>query len=130
GEGEAPDQCIVLGAEQEERIGLIGPHVLGVAAQALAKRRTGQIVGRPGRFPRGEKLAARLAQLRPGRVVRPLRATQHDALAYDRLQRLRCSQGTKQSHRWTSSCPAVETLGDCRGTLKPLTRPERSNRGT
>ena len=37
GKREPADQGVVLAAEQEERIGLIGPHVLGIAPQPLAE---------------------------------------------------------------------------------------------
>ena len=48
--------------ENQEGEGFVARHVLGLAAQAAAKRRAREIVVRPGRLPRRQEVAALLAQ--------------------------------------------------------------------
>src|SRR5207245_4809028 len=57
----AANQHVVSIAENEERVGLVGALVLGVALEAAAERPACEIIGRPDRLPRFKKGAALLA---------------------------------------------------------------------
>src|SRR5262249_54532224 len=69
-----------------------------VALYATAERRAREIVDRPDRLPRREKIAACFAQCRPFLEVVHLRRAQHDAVAFDALQRFRKIDGAEKSH--------------------------------
>ena len=92
------DQHLVA-AEQEERVSLIGPLILGVAPQPSPERTTGKIVRRPGRLPWREERAACLAQRRPVGVVAALRRAQEHALPFDHGKRLGKIDGAEERHR-------------------------------
>src|SRR5690348_13969295 len=48
-QGEAADQHVVLAAEDEERIGLVGAPILSIALEAAPERAAGEIIGQIGR---------------------------------------------------------------------------------
>src|SRR5262245_11576866 len=98
GDGEAAPQRMDGTAKQEERIAHVGPQVLGIALQAATEGTTRQIVGEPGRLPRREEVAARLAQRRPFGEVRHLRRPQEHALSLDDGKRLGKRNRAEEGH--------------------------------
>ena len=65
GEGQSADQRAIGVADDQKRVALIGPQVLGIASDATPERASRQIVRRPGRLPRLEKLASYPRAMRP-----------------------------------------------------------------
>src|SRR5271154_1848979 len=57
----APEECVVIRTEHEERISRIEARLALIALEATAVGTLGQFVGSPGRFPGGEKSAAFVA---------------------------------------------------------------------
>src|SRR5579862_5851669 len=136
GERQSADECAVRVAKDQECVALVGTDVLTVAPDAAPERASGQIVGRPGRLPRGEKIATGLSQRRPFDKVRHLRHAQRDTITADRRRRLGKVDGTEERHSrldellwkyvWRSRGPAGQTLGDCRRAFKPGAESEHS----
>src|SRR5262249_22080675 len=58
---QSAQQNVVVLAEHEERISKVPALVFGIALDATPKGRAGEIVGRPGRLPGSEEIAACLA---------------------------------------------------------------------
>ena len=98
GQRQAADQRVVRPADDEEGIALVGAQVLAIAADAAPERAAGEIVGRPGRLPRREEIAAGFAQRRPLGEVGHLRRAQHDAVAGDRRRRFAEINGAEERH--------------------------------
>jgi hypothetical protein len=98
GQGQAAYENIVVLAENEERVSQIAALVLGIALDATAKRRSGQVVGGPSRLPRREEVATRLAQRRPFGTIGHLWGTQNDAVARDRGHQVGRADGAKECH--------------------------------
>src|SRR5690349_2631558 len=60
GEGNAPEQRVVLVAKNQKCVSLVGALILVVALEPAAKRRAAEIIRRPDRLPRRKKVAALL----------------------------------------------------------------------
>jgi hypothetical protein len=80
-----PRICAGLLLADEKGIAGTGGDFLVVAADTAAKRRSFEIVFRPGRFPRLQEVCARGPQRGPFRVVGEVGVAQMNALAGDDL---------------------------------------------
>ena len=98
GERQPAHQRSVRVAHDQKRVTLIASQILGVTLDPPPEGAAGQIVDRPGRLPRCEKLAAGFAQRRPFLEVRHLRRAQHHTVAFDALQRFGEIDGAKERH--------------------------------
>jgi len=98
GQRQTAHENIVVLAENEESVSQIAALVFGIALDAAAKGRSRQVVGGPGRLPRREEVATRLAQRRPFGTIGHLRGTQNDAVARDRGHQVGRADCAKECH--------------------------------
>src|SRR5947209_8399985 len=130
--------------------------VLGIAFDATAERRAGEVVSRPGGLPWRKKIPARFAQRGPFCPVGHLRYPKHDALARDRGYQFRHADSAEEGHAMgfkrrarddgngrppgfrrlfvvlsplTSRRLTGETVCNRRGAFKPSPRTERGDSG-
>ena len=76
GERQPADHRVVVVAEDQKRVSQVAALILGIALEPAAKSAAREIVGRPGRLPGREKVAACFAQGRPFGEVAALRRAQ------------------------------------------------------
>src|SRR5579872_278229 len=112
GERQSADHDAVGIAYDQKRVALVGPQILGIASDAAPERASRQIVRRPDRLPRLEKLAAALAQRRPFGVIGHLRRAQRHAFARDGGERLGKIDGAKKRHRRPTYRPTSTPPGN------------------
>ena len=84
-ERQSAEQRMVALPEDEEWISLVPVDLLRVTPEAPAEGAARQIVGRPGRLPRGQEVAAEFAQPAPLLIVAHFARTEVDPLATDEI---------------------------------------------
>src|SRR6516162_5879191 len=110
-ERQPSHQDVALFAENEERIGEIVSMILGIPLDAATKGRTGKIVGRPGRLPRGKEIPACLAQRDPFGTIRHLGHSKYHALASNRRRWIGDADGAKKCHVPAVTVPKRQLIG-------------------
>src|SRR5581483_1999668 len=98
-EANAADQRIVLEAEHQETVALVGAPIGGVALEAAAKGAARQRIRRPARLPRRKEAPRFAAERRPGLPVAAFGRPQQDALAEKPECRRRCAEQARQAQQ-------------------------------